>query len=889
MGIKKLLALTAGAVIGTSAFSGTGVSFGNANAADEYLVRDKWGYCKTANYAESEHFVIFYGNNDTTGKVNEAFLKRNLEEYEQLWHCYGEYLGMENMNVDIYGRSTQKYKTNVYLTYTGLDQYPDGWAFMSAEDGYGIEIISPEAMLDDLTIAHEFGHVVTMQQKAWVDQGITGAWWEPLANWFREMYLGSEYYKGSVKTVWFEPYIRNLSLTLPHGRNYYEVWPFLIYLSYNPDNIDGLGIDFVKRMISEAKPNEHPFATIARLSGNSAQYIFGSYAKRMATFDLGAKQAYQEEFRKKLAESPYYWNLFYTVPEDNGTGWLQSPQEEAPMQGGINVIPLNVTGDSISVDFRGVSDDSNAGWQACIVTVDGNGRESYSDLFGSGESMSVSASGAAAAYITVSAMPAEIRMANAFSKEDAAPYRESDERRRYPYEIRLTGADVQQSGGYTKGRGHVHPNGGGWVADTAKVADTVYVGKNAMVLGTADVSGNVRVEDYAVVAGSAVVKDNAVISGHAVVNGGGWIYLNGWVSGNVEVSGNAVITDSAVVATGCKVSGNAMVCQKAYINEAVNVTDNAVIKGNSYIYGSGTFSGQAITDGDYSNDQSKDSGVGFGWLDDKGWHATSDGYTASYDFAASSGYWAKDKYTATNARLSGAEWAEERTYAKGVLNLSGGDDCLIVDESALRSEDLQISLAALWKGGSDTQELLHFGDDKAYISFTPSNKNGKAELIITDGNTTEKLTAPAALSKGEWSRITVRIIGGKATLLINGQIEDSREVTLSAADVMSASEHDNAVIGKGFRGALDYVQLSFKETPEPDITYSGSEEPDDGAVRGDVDANGRFEAADLVLMSRWLVGAPDAGLRDWKAGDLCEDGRLDTFDLCLMRELIVAK
>ena len=85
------------------------------SAADEYLIRDKWGYCTTANYAESEHFVIFYGNNDTTGQVNEAFLKKNLEAYERLWNCYGEYLGMDNMNVDIYGKSSQKYKTNVYL------------------------------------------------------------------------------------------------------------------------------------------------------------------------------------------------------------------------------------------------------------------------------------------------------------------------------------------------------------------------------------------------------------------------------------------------------------------------------------------------------------------------------------------------------------------------------------------------------------------------------------------------------------------------------------------------------------------------------------------------------------------------------------------------------
>ncbi|MBR3630720.1 MAG: N-acetylglucosamine-1-phosphate uridyltransferase, partial [Oscillospiraceae bacterium] len=362
-------------------------------AAEEYLIRDKWGYCQTANYVESEHFVIFYGNNDTTGQVNETFLKRNLDNYEKLWHCYGEYLGMENMNVDIYGKSSQKYKTNVYLTYTGLDQYPEGWAFMSAEDGYGIEIISPEAMLDDLTIAHEFGHVVTMQQKAWVDQEITGAWWEPLANWFREMYLGSEYYTGNTQTAWFEPYLRNMSLTLPHGRNYYEVWPFLVYLSYNPDNIDGLGIGFVKRMISEAKPNEYPFDTIARLTGTDAQTIFGSYAKRMATFDFGTKQAYQIEFQRKLNDAPYYWNLFYTVPEDHGTGWLLSPQEDAPMQGGINIIPLQITGDTVSVEFKGLSDDPNAAWKACIVTVDSNGNESYSALFGSGERMEVSARG----------------------------------------------------------------------------------------------------------------------------------------------------------------------------------------------------------------------------------------------------------------------------------------------------------------------------------------------------------------------------------------------------------------------------------------------------------------------------------------------------------------
>src|SRR5690606_37053101 len=37
---------------------------------------------------------------------------------------------------------------------------------------------------------------------------------------------------------------------------------------------------------------------------------------------------------------------------------------------------------------------------------------------------------------------------------------------------------------------HQHPNGGGWVADTAHVADSAYVGRNARVFGDARVSGD---------------------------------------------------------------------------------------------------------------------------------------------------------------------------------------------------------------------------------------------------------------------------------------------------------------------------------------------------------------------------------------------------------------
>ncbi|MBO4876874.1 MAG: dockerin type I repeat-containing protein [Ruminococcus sp.] len=57
-------------------------------------------------------------------------------------------------------------------------------------------------------------------------------------------------------------------------------------------------------------------------------------------------------------------------------------------------------------------------------------------------------------------------------------------------------------------------------------------------------------------------------------------------------------------------------------------------------------------------------------------------------------------------------------------------------------------------------------------------------------------------------------------------------------------------------------------------------------VSGDVNGDGKFSIADLVVFKRWLLGAADAELADWKAANLCSDGVLDTFDLCRMRQLL---
>ena len=74
---------------------------------------------------------------------------------------------------------------------------------------------------------------------------------------------------------------------------------------------------------------------------------------------------------------------------------------------------------------------------------------------------------------------------------------------------------------------HQHSNGGGWVANTAVVAASAYIGPDARVFGNALVSGKAQVYGHALVYGAAQVFGNARVSGDA------------WVYGNARVSGNA--------------------------------------------------------------------------------------------------------------------------------------------------------------------------------------------------------------------------------------------------------------------------------------------------------------------------------------------------------------
>jgi UDP-3-O-[3-hydroxymyristoyl] glucosamine N-acyltransferase len=172
---------------------------------------------------------------------------------------------------------------------------------------------------------------------------------------------------------------------------------------------------------------------------------------------------------------------------------------------------------------------------------------------------------------------------------------------------------------------HQHPNGGGWVADTARVDLSVFVGPNAEVFGQAQVfsgridgdaqvSGNAsirisNIEGNATVIGNATVASATIIDGHI---SGGWIsncfIAGGRIGGDVEITGGSIydgnifgnvkISDNAQVSGGsvfgeAKISDLAIVSDNATVSGEAKVSGEARVAGNAKVYENAEVSGNA--------------------------------------------------------------------------------------------------------------------------------------------------------------------------------------------------------------------------------------------------------------------------------------------------------
>jgi carbonic anhydrase/acetyltransferase-like protein (isoleucine patch superfamily) len=464
----------------------------------------------------------------------------------------------------------------------GITGEPSGWAFRGTYEGViGAMWVHPNATRDGGVISHELAHslqgMISIQEnttRGGFNWDPAGFFWEGHANFMRaQMYprFASDDLPRYMATSMF-----HWSST----RHHYDNFRLLFYMQ----QLDG--ITMVNRLWKESVANEHPLITYRRLKGYKQAQLNDfayDYAKREVTADYTVNNfgaiIRAEMNRLKNNEPHYIWRLHTILTQLNATsGRYQVPEASAPQDYGYNIIPLYTTCSNgiVHVKFKGHTEaNSTAGWRYGFVAVKADGATvRYSNVYADneGEITFQKNTDETQLYFVVMGAPATH---TSYVWEPGWP-----KIKRYPYELRIENALPE---GYQatyrsqyKTNGRIHANGGGWVANSATVASTVYVGPKAIVRGNSNISGNVRIDGTAWVEG-ATVRDNVVIDGNA----------NIWMG---TYSGNAHITDNAVL-NQCTVSGTALIKQ--------NALEWGVTLGNAVVVGGDAEIGNCSTNGVY--------------------------------------------------------------------------------------------------------------------------------------------------------------------------------------------------------------------------------------------------------------------------------------------------
>ncbi|RDW87014.1 uncharacterized protein DSM5745_03656 [Aspergillus mulundensis] len=355
-------------------------SSSNSNEPSEFTANPSIGGGGTT-YTDSARFRI-YG---ATGSSADAALQM----LEAAYTCFVTDLGWRSSglsyNSDADTAATW-YKENVYSV-SSLDGNAAGVMNSDMSSGYSYVNVVNTYLTDPSVTVHEYGHALTYHVGNWVDQTYTGAWWEPLANWFADTFMTSELcararaeYGQSAGTSVIElaKVVGDSYQVIVDGStdtgNYYQAWPLLTYMTNNPDNFTGLGTDAVLQLNRqyEVGSNETPLHTLQRLLGDTPiGSVIGRYWAHMAYVDIS--EAANEVFLQQR-DTLTYGNL-----ESSGSGSYKVKSARQPQYFGANINPLTLEGSgSVSVE---VSSDAAFTATMAIRNTD-SGVVRYVDLEG---------------------------------------------------------------------------------------------------------------------------------------------------------------------------------------------------------------------------------------------------------------------------------------------------------------------------------------------------------------------------------------------------------------------------------------------------------------------------------------------------------------------------
>lgn len=483
---------------------------------------------------ETPHFAFHW----TGDLVSPDVAKAAGEHLEYVWTYF---LGTLDFPEPDCGTATKR-KANVFIDASyGLTG--------GVDDAGNIGMwIGPGGLKDRFGLAHELTHSLQGGTGSFRDTPYGGWLWESHANW---MTTQLPEFRGNT-------HCSVLSVNYPHlyygsSRVRYCNWQFLEYLK----NRFGYQVvnDIWRKAPKQGATGADRADPIEVLMHNQAWSVaqlndaFGDWALHNAHWDYtnpdGSDQGtvYRHEYGGYEPQTGDRLLRTTTLdPFDLASRRFAVPTAWAPQRWGYNIVKLQPDGGatSITATFRGVVQQASAtkalpgladepdtipapasDWRWGLVAVDAAGKSRYSPLQRGADAATTLAlrPGDQGLYMVVVATPSQFQHIR-WEQPYHSIYR-------YPWMVQFAGA--MPVAPTPVASGHRHPNGGGWVADAAKVDASAYVGPRARVL-----SGSVR--------------DQARVEDHAVIHGG-QLLGRARVSALSVIRGDTIVKDDARVAT----------------------------------------------------------------------------------------------------------------------------------------------------------------------------------------------------------------------------------------------------------------------------------------------------------------------------------------------------
>ncbi len=773
-----------------------------AENSDNRNFKATWSDANPEEYflEESEHFrhrIPLSRINGWSEKDRKEFYSRipgMFKMAEDCYHYYGERLALRMPLVSRkkeYRGDGIKYKIQIGGSDGG------SWMGWHGKLGFGYGLQAPGHINP-----HELVHGCQSQTGG----GLQGNYWEVHANF-------PQTYAGIYQTVPASLCSKNCMFFPGNGRMYYHSRLMFEHLAQTPE----YGPMFISKLWYDGNGeiNEYPWLVFKRHDPDPSTTLSDEWnrmAQKNITWDYEiygekAPDLYRDDVERNYEDVLRYGRvLLEEIPYEKG--WWRAPKEMTPQQFGWNICPLKINAGRITVKLDGyINPERGSDWRASLVAVSGRNQYRASDIIAPGETLDFNLrNNERKLYLVVSATPEKI-----MPIDMTGDFR-SPEQEKFVYKVQLAGCEpldvLRQYYFERRGNGRAHPNGGGFVAPTARVAPTAYVGSGAMVLGNSQVLNNARIEDNAVVK-DALVRDNAVVSGHALVDN------------NATVKDFAKVRDFGRVTKGATLGGFAKVLEHGTQSDKP-CEGYAVIKGVAVSFGSVT--GTAMIDGSYAKGNIVDKGKWFTWSWGKG---QNDGevdeefgglYTrmtferqhawmAWDDFGATWGYLVNGPriMTAGDRQTGFINVANEQ--GGNVLALNGRDQFVELPSDVADMRDMTLKVTVNWQG-DENERIIEFTNEKGDRLYLSPAVNGKCRFAIHDGKTEQAVEGPA-LPKKQPTDLMVVLSENTARLFIDGEEAARNERMTLNPDIIS-----NAVcyLGRGmdghyFKGTLDNLEI----------------------------------------------------------------------------------